>query len=194
MQKLLKSFDRSTESPAIIQPNLNKGLKSQSATLNARGSFQLEKLHGNDLGSNNQKDNARRNEKLVDEIMQMSQQRKGAGPKNQISQIKRSGSRGEGHKIDFIAQEPNTAGENAVKKRDLKRLSKQMVSEMNTSSEDQGNAKQNRKNCSSLSKKKGDKSSAKKIDESFDQPIKDIQDFNDGEESEKAVNFNAFTS
>ena len=42
----------------------------------------MDKLPGNDFGGTNHKEGIRRNEKLVDEIMQMSQQRKGAGPKN----------------------------------------------------------------------------------------------------------------
>ena len=62
----------------------------------------MDKLQGSELGSSNPKDSTRRNEKMVEEIMQMSQQRKGAGPKNSITQMKRSGSRIEGQKTDLI--------------------------------------------------------------------------------------------
>ena len=93
----------------------------------------MDKLPGNDFGGTNHKESIRRNEKLVDEIMQMSQQRKGAGPKNQSSSMKRSGSKIEGNKGDPLQLD---AGE-TLKKRDLKRLSKQMGNDLNTSSEDQ---------------------------------------------------------
>ena len=85
--------------------------------------------------------------------------------------MKRSGSKIEGIKGDPLQLD---AGE-TLKKRDLKRLSKQMGNDLNTSSEDQQNnsISKNRKSNSSIHKRKGEKPSTNNFEDSPDQLMKD---------------------